>query len=568
MGPMAWLSALKVYFHDYLPMSLIAWREGYSRKKFISDLTAGATVGVIALPLAMAFAISSGVAPEKGLFTAVIAGFLISLLGGSRHQIGGPTGAFVVVIYSIVERHGYEGLALATLLAGLLLILFALFRAGSLLKYIPYPVIIGFTTGIALVLFTGQMKDFFGLPLGGLPPDFIGKWTLYFKEASHFDSVALGLALATLFVLIAVRKFAPRLPAALIGLVLATLVVGLADLPLETIEGRYGPISGGLPHISWPHFPWSKCIELIPDILTIAMLAGIESLLSAVVADGMTGKRHRSNSELLGQGIANVASILFGGIPATGAIARTTANVQLGAKSPLSGMVHALTVLILMLIFAPLAGKVPLAALSAVLVMVAWNMSERAHFIEILKKGREEAVICLVTFFLTLLFDLTVAIQVGVVLGALLFMRQMGRKARLEVVSKTAAGEQSASDEVVIFEVEGPLFFAVAHELSKKYAEKSHPHLKAFILSLEDVPLIDSTGMHAISDMARHFRARKVHFFLSGISGERAEIFKRYRFDSGAIFEGLEGATSHALALLKKAEKSDAKSLAITATTP
>lgn len=545
---MSKISAVRTYLRDYIPTSFLAWRHGYTKKHLFGDLSSGISIGIIALPLAMAFAISSGVSPEKGLFTAIVAGFITSLIGGSRLQIAGPTGAFVVVIYGVVQRHGYEGLAVATLLAGLLLIIMGLLRFGVVLKYIPYPVIIGFTTGIAVVLFSAQVKDFLGLSIESMPPNFITKWTLYFKNVSTYKFISIGSATATLLIIIGCRRFFPRAPAALIAIGSVTLAAIFFDLPLETIEGRYGAIARTLP---LPHFPTielDKIVGLLPDVFVIAMLAGIESLLSAVIADGMAGTRHHSNSELVGQGIANIASIFFGGIPSTGAIARTTANVQLGAKSPLSGIIHALTVFFLMFFFAPLAGQIPLAALAAVLVMVAWNMSELPHFKQIIQGPKDEALICLLTFTLTLLFDLTVAVQVGVVLAAFLFIKRMGDATRIEA-HRGSVSLKEKEDDILIYEVKGPLFFVVASQLHDLNVQIEKKPPRIFILYLSAMPVIDATAIRALKALAFHLKQREIQFLLAGVHDELARYLKRHSLletiDENRLFSTLEAAIAH-----------------------
>jgi SulP family sulfate permease len=412
-------------FQDFIPKLWLCMREGYSWDFFLKDLLAGVTVGVIALPLALAFAIGSGVAPEKGLYTAIVAGFLISLLGGSRVQISGPTGAFVVIVYSIVQRQGYDGLAMATLLAGGMLIVMGLARSGVLLRFVPYPVITGFTTGIALVIFSSQIKDFFGLSIPHLPTDFLDKWKTYYACCHTWNVWDLTFALSSLGTVFFFKYYLPKIPGTIIAIILATFFVSYFELPLETIETRFSQIPDALPTITFPTFTFKKALAVFPDAITITLLASIESLLSAAVADGMTGNRHRSNCELVAQGIGNIGSILFGGIPATGAIARTGANIKLGAKTPISGLIHSATLLLLMLVLSPIASKIPLASLSAILVFVAWNMSELPHFFSILKGTKSDASILIVTFLLTVLVDLTIAVPVGVFMAVL--VKQMHR---------------------------------------------------------------------------------------------------------------------------------------------
>lgn len=403
--------------NGYTPKSFSCLKEGYSLSQFTSDLFAGISVGVIALPLALAFAIASGVLPERGLFTAIVAGFVISLLGGSQLQIGGPTGAFVIIVYGVIQRHGYEGLVLATLIAGLLMILMGIVRLGILLKFISHSVIIGFTTGIAIIIFSSQIKDFFGLEMNHVPPDFLEKWQLFFSMAHTWNFWAFSLSFTTLAMLFLLKSFFPKLPGAIIAISLAMAVAYFFNFPVETIESKFGAIPRSLPSPSIPFFSLELLEKVFPDAVAIALLGAIESLLSAAVADKIAGTKHQSNCELVAQGLANISSAIFGGIPATGAIARTSANIRLGGKTPVAGMIHAITLALLMLCLAPLAGKIPLAALAGVLIFVAWNMSELSHFKTILKELNGNSLVLLATFLLTVLADLITAIQVGVILS-------------------------------------------------------------------------------------------------------------------------------------------------------
>lgn len=539
------LDRLKHYAQEYVPKSFICWREGYSSSLLWNDLFAGITVGVIALPLAMAFAIGSGVPPERGLFTAIIAGFLISFLGGSRVQIGGPTGAFVVIVYAIVQQYGYDGLAIATLIAGFLVILMGLFRCGVLLRFIPYPVTTGFTTGIAVTIFSAQMKDFFGMKIDKVPAEFIDKWSVYAAHAHTCSSCAILLAAGTLALIFVLRYFYPRFPGTIFAVVLAALIAFFFDLPIETIETKFGGIPNMLPAPSFPHLTLEKVQEVFPAAITIALLAGIESLLSALVADGMTGYRHRSNSELVAQGIANIGSVIFGGIPATGAIARTTANIKLGAKTPLSGMVHAVTLLFLMLFLSPLAAKIPLAALSAVLIFVAWNMSEIPHFIEILKSEWSDALVLVITFLLTVLIDLTVAVQAGIILSAILFLKKMSDSTVVESCRLLIAEEKEQSSEnydsdillrvdvphdVLIFEMKGPFFFGVSdllNETLRRVAEKP----RIFILRMRHVPMIDTTGLQALKSFTLKCKNQDIQFLVAGVQPKVLALFKKSKLD-------------------------------------
>lgn len=523
------------FWQEFLPKS---WRflKRYNFSFFKSDLIAGITVGVVALPLAMAFGIASGVTPERGIYTAIIAGFLISLLGGSRLQIGGPTGAFVVIIYDVVQRVGYDGLILVTFIAGLILLIAALCRIGSWIKFIPYPLITGFTTGIALIIFSSQIKDFFGLHIDTLPASFIPKWSAIFSAMPTFDPTTFLVALGTLSLILIVRKFFPVLPWGITAVVAATAVTWGFHIPIETIYSRFGEISRTPPIPSWPDFSAiSNWRSLMPDAITIAFLAGIESLLSAIVADGMAGTRHKSNCELMAQGFANIGSVIFGGIPATGAIARTATNVKTGAKTPVAGMIHAITLLLILLLFAPFVSKIPLAALSAVLMMVAWNMSELHHFRHLFKAPPGDVAILLITFVLTVLVDLTVAVEIGMVLAAFLFMKRMGD---ISGVVSNAFIEKHEPEEnlglkfpkipkVEIYEITGPYFFGIADSLNDVLRNLELPP-KVFILRMRKVPIIDATGMHALEDFYDTCRRQGTTLLLSEVKASLLKSLRKF----------------------------------------
>lgn len=527
----AFINYFKSSYQDFIPKTVVCFQEGYTRHNFLNDLVAGVTVGIIALPLAMAFAIGSGLSPERGLFTAIVAGFLISLLGGSRVQIGGPTGAFVVIVFSIVQRHGYDGLAIATLIAGVLMIFMGLARCGVFLKFIPFPVTTGFTTGIALTIFSSQVKDFLGLDLKEMPADFLEKWKHYFLNAHTWNPWAFGIALGTLILIFALRRIYPKIPGAIVAVLLATFLVMLFDLPVDTIEKKFGGIPRMLPSPGLPTFSLAKIQEVFPDAIAIALLAAIESLLSALVADGMTGLRHRSNCELVAQGFANIGSIFFGGIPATGAIARTTANINMGAKTPVAGMIHAITLLLLMLLCAPLAAKFPMPAIASVLIFVAWNMSERESFAEILKGPKSDAIILLITFLLTILINLTVAVQIGVLLAAVLFLKKMTDSTTVqickilldenlhelpEVQDSDIIFRKDVPSDVAVFEINGPFFYPVANLLNEELQQLSSKP-KFFILRMRKVPVIDATGLHALKEFYRKCQKLGITFLMSGI---------------------------------------------------
>ncbi len=527
-------------FNDFLPKSIICLKEGYSWNYFFHDLFAGMSVGVIALPLALAFAIGSGVSPERGLFTAIVAGFLISLLGGSRVQIGGPTGAFVVIVYSVIQKHGYDGLAVATLLAGVMMIIMGFARFGVLLKFIPYPVTVGFTTGIAAVIFVSQLKDFFGLQIETIPSKFLEKCSILCQFAHTWESGSLLVGILTLIMLILLRSFLPKLPGALIALSFATVITQFFKLPLPTIESNFGEIPRLLPTPSVPSISYDLVKTIFPEAITIAFLGAIESLLSAVVADGMTGHKHRSNCELVAQGFANIGSIFFGGIPATGAIARTTANIRLGAKTPIAGIVHALTLLLLMVFIAPLAGKIPLAALSAILIFVAWNMSELPHFLEILKGEKGDAIVLLLTFLLTVVIDLTVAIQIGVILSAFIFLKKMSDRTTIDTckilikeneheredVNEDLLFRNKIPSDVTIFQIQGPFFYCVADLLDEALIRLDRiPRL--FILLLKNATLIDATGIRAIKQFKKKCERKGIRFILAEMTDEQLKFLGR-----------------------------------------
>lgn len=531
----------KSFWSQFVPKSWMFLRGNYSLDLFKKDLIAGLTVGVVALPLAMAFAIASGVSPEQGLYTAIIAGFLISFLGGSRFQIGGPTGAFVVIIYAIVQRNGYEGLVIVTLMAGVMLLIAAFSRLGSLIKYIPYPLITGFTTGIAVIIFSSQVKDFLGLKMATVPADFIPKWTAMLAALPTLDPTTFFVAAGTLLLIILIRRFIPVIPWGIVSVVIATLVTWGFHLPVDTIQSRFGEISRTLPLPSLPKlsFSISNWQSLFSDALTISFLAGIESLLSAVVADGMAGTRHKSNCELMAQGVANIGSVLFGGIPATGAIARTATNIKTGAKTPIAGIIHSITLFLIILAFAPIVSQIPLAALSAVLVMVAWNMSELDHFRHLFKAPVGDVAVLLTTFLLTVLVDLTVAVEVGMVLAAFLFMKRIGSISGIVSVlekEETDADEKRHLKEIEklkipkgteIYEINGPFFFGVADSLKDILSNLEFPP-KVFIIRMGKVPVIDSSGMHALREFYHKCHRQHTTLLLAEVHPSVHRLLKKF----------------------------------------
>lgn len=557
---------MKSRLKEFIPQSVTCLSEGYTKETFFHDIFSGISVGVIALPLAVAFAIASGVLPEQGLFTAIVAGFLISMLGGSRVQIGGPTGAYVVVVYAIIQRHGYEGLALATLIAAVMLILMGIARFGILLKFIPYPVTTGFTTGIALVIVSSQIKDFFGLEADKVPAEFIEKCKLFCEVAHTWNLWALLIAFSTAALMFVFKRFLPKCPGAIVAIILATLATIFFELPVETIKSKFGEIPSTLPKPSLPFFSWELFQNVFPDAITIAMLGAIESLLSAVVADGMTGQRHRSNLELIAQGIANVGSIIFNGIPATGAIARTSANIKMGAKTPVSGMIHAITLLLLMLFLAPLAGIIPLAALAGILIFVAWNMAELPHFFEILKGHKGDAAILLITFFLTVLIDLAVAVQVGVILAAVVFLKRMTDTTAVKICQTLVNENQNETprpsdgeilyrkdipSDIAVFEITGPFFYPVA-DLLDDALQQLGTMPKVFLLRMHKSPLVDATGLKALKQFSAKCKNKGIVFLISEVNPKEHNWFARaVEKDVGKenLFPTLEAALDYAKAL-------------------
>lgn len=516
-------------WHLYVPKLFTVLRFGYRLDDFRHDLLAGLTVAIVALPLAMALAIASGTSPEKGLQTAIVAGFLISALGGSRVQIGGPTAAFIPVVFNVIEKFGFGGLLLCTLLAGVMLVAAGLLRIGTLVKYMPQPVITGFTAGIAVTIFLSQVKDLLGLRLATVPAEFFARLDAYAQHLGEFNIQAAAVALGSVALIVALRRWRPAWPAFLIALTAATLTCAIFGLPADTIGSRFGSIPAQLPHFALPHIPFERTRELFPSSFTIAFLAGVESLLSAVVADGMIGGRHRSNCELVAQGIANIASALFGGLPATGALARTATNVRSGARSPIAGMLHAGFLLVFMLVLAPWMSYIPLAALAGVLLIVAWNMAEIESFRHLMQGPIGDRVVLLLTFALTVAFDLTVAIEVGLVLAAFLFMHRMSEVVAIgsnmtlleedaDDLTQPAQPSQRAQlpDGVEVYQVSGPLFFAVANRLDEVLNQFPKPP-RVFILRLRLVPLVDASGVTALRQLLKRCGRSGTRLILSGL---------------------------------------------------
>ncbi len=501
---------------EFTPKFISTLREGYNRAAFQADVLAGLTVAIVALPLSMAIAIGSGAKPEQGLYAAIIGGFLISLLGGSRFQIGGPAGAFIVLVATTIARFGYEGLMVATIMAGLLMLTIGYLRLGVYVKYIPHPVTIGFTAGIAVIIFSGEIHDLFGLHLASEPGPIIPKISALWSVKDSFTPLAVGVSLACLTIILGFRAWRPRFPGLLLAVGGAAFVTWAFNLPIETIGSRFGGIPSALPTPHLPTISADKIIDLIPSAIAIALLGSIESLLSAVVADGMTGRRHRSNCELVAQGWANIASAIFGGLCVTGTIARTATNIRANAFGPIAGILHALFILIFILVAAPLAVYIPLAALAAVLATVAWNMVEKAEIVAIFRNGRGEAAVFLATLLLTIFRDLTEGIAVGVTMGALLFMHRMAESVQVELHQPAASDEDRPHNpNIAIYRLSGPLFFGAASAIAASL-DRVGEVPKVFVLDLSPMPLIDSTGARELEHFVQRARARGVSVFFAG----------------------------------------------------
>lgn len=522
---------MKVF--DFKPR-LFSALKNYSKETFMADLMAGIIVGIVALPLAIAFGIASGVSPEKGIITAIIAGFIISLLGGSKVQIGGPTGAFIVIIYGIIQQYGEAGLIVATLMAGILLILLGVFKLGAIIKFIPYPIIVGFTSGIAVTIFTTQIADIFGLNFGGekVPGDFIGKWMIYFR---HFDTINWWntiVSIASIIIIAITPRFSKKIPGSLIAIIVVTAVVYLLKTyagidTIDTIGDRF-TIKSELPDATMPALNWEAIKDLFPVAITIAVLGAIESLLSATVADGVTGDKHDSNTELIAQGTANLITPLFGGIPATGAIARTMTNINNGGKTPVAGIIHAVVLLLILLFLMPLAQYTPMACLAGVLVIVSYNMSEWRTFKALLKNPKSDVTVLLITFFLTIIFDLTIAIEVGLVIACILFMRRVMETTEISVIKD----EIDPNDEldiavreehliipagVEVYEINGPYFFGIATKFEETMAQLGD-RPKVRVIRMRKVPFIDSTGIHNLTSLCKMSQKEKITIVLSGVN--------------------------------------------------
>lgn len=530
---------------EFKPKLFLALKN-YSKELFMADLMAGIIVGIVALPLAIAFGIASGVSPEKGIITAIIAGFIISMMGGSKVQIGGPTGAFIVIVYGIIQQYGEAGLIVATLMAGVLLILLGVFKLGAIIKFIPYPIIVGFTSGIAVTIFTTQIADIFGLSFGGekLPGDFIGKWIMYFN---HFDTINWWntiISIASIIIIAMTPKFSKKIPGSLIAIIAITLLVYVLKTyvgvdSIDTIGDRFS-IKAQLPGAEVPTLNWEAMKGLLPAAITIAVLGAIESLLSATVADGVIGDKHDSNTELIAQGVANMATPLFGGIPATGAIARTMANINNGGKTPVAGMVHAVVLLLILLFLMPLAQYIPMACLAGVLVIVSYNMSGWRTFKALLKNPKSDVTVLLITFFLTVIFDLTIAIEVGLVIACVLFMRRVMETTEISVIKDeidpNAESDIASNDEhliipedVEVYEINGPYFFGIATKFEEIMARLGD-RPKVRIIRMRKVPFIDSTGIHNLTSLCEMSQKEKITIVLSGVNEKVHKVLEKSGF--------------------------------------
>jgi sulfate permease, SulP family len=519
------------------PPKLIGCLRHYSTRTFLSDAVAGLTVGLVALPLAMAFAIASGVAPQAGIYCAIVAGFLISALGGSRTQIGGPTGAFVVVIAAIVSKHGLDGLFMCTMMAGVILVVLGVTGLGTTVKYIPRPVVIGFTNGIAVLIASTQIKDFFGLTIAAVPGEFLGRLAAIVSHWRTFSPAATMMSVGALAAMVLVRRFIPHVPGSVVALFVGTAVAWGAHLPLETIETRFGGIPSGLPTLALPRFRADLILPLLSPTLTVAMLGAIESLLSAVVADRMSGDKHNPNIELVAQGVANLASPIVGGLPATGAIARTATNIRSGARTPVAGMIHALTLLVVVLVAAPLAKHIPLSVLAAILMVVAYNMGEWDEIPDILKLSRADIAVWLITFTLTVLADLTVAVEAGMILAALLYIRRVTVTTTVSRVTPQYVSDgvvhslqsNPVPEGVVVYRIHGPFLFGATDKLAVVEAEL--PTLPTVVvLRLRNMTAIDATGLHALEHLADRLHAAGRHLVLCGMRDQPAKLMEQAEF--------------------------------------
>ncbi|MFA7326369.1 MAG: SulP family inorganic anion transporter [Candidatus Kapaibacterium sp.] len=519
---------------EFTPKLFSLIRQGISKQTITKDILSGLIVGIVALPLAIAFAIASGVSPEKGIITAIIAGIIFSMFGGSRVQIGGPTGAFIVIVYGVIQLYGIDGLIIATFIAGFLMIGMGLLRLGNLLKFIPYSLIVGFTSGIALIILSSQINDFFGLHIDKVPANFIDKWIVYFAHFNQINWYAISIALATVIITVYFQKILKKIPGSIVAILLATIVVTIFKIPVDTIGSSFGEIPD---HFSLPHIPkinFHIIQALIQPAFAIAILGSIESLLSAVVSDAMIGGKHRSNMELIAMGGANIVSALFGGIPATGAIARTATNVKNGGRTPIAGIVHSLVLLAIMLLFGSYAKLIPLSCLAGILVVISYHMSEWRQFKSILKGNKMDIVILLTTFFLTVVFDLVIAIEIGLVLSSFMFMKKMSESVHIETLTSEKGGKENLFEEelidipkeVLIYEINGPLFFGAARQFQETITNTDLSP-KYIIIRMRYVPLIDATGYQSIKEIIKTFKARGIKIIISGVSDNLRTNFQK-----------------------------------------
>ncbi len=539
----------------------------YDKKTFMSDLMAGIIVGIVALPLAIAFGIASGVTPEKGIITAIVAGLVISLFGGSKVQIGGPTGAFIIIIYGIIQKYGFEGLTIATLMAGFFLVLFGLLRLGTIIKYIPYPIVVGFTSGIAVTIFTTQIKDLFGLTLPSNPSDFIEKWGVYLQNFNTIDPWCALIGVASVIVIAVTPRFSKKIPGSLIAIILMTIVALLLKnfagvLSIETIGDRFS-ISNELPAAQVPDMNWETIKSLVSPAITIAILGAIESLLSATVADGVIGDHHDSNTELVAQGLANIASPLFGGIPATGAIARTMTNINNGGKTPVAGIIHAVVLLLIFLFLMPLAKYIPMACLAGVLVVVSYGMCGWRSFLELMKNPKSDVTVLLITFFLTIIFDLTIAIEVGLIIACLLFMKRMSETTDVKAITEEIDLNQDAEfstgnlDHLIIpqgvevYEINGPYFFGAGNKFEEIMASFGD-RPKVRIIRMRKVPFVDSTGIHNLTNLCEMSKKEGIQIVLSGV---REKVNGQLEHAGFYHLIGEENICSHINLALKRANE-------------
>ena len=554
-----------------LKPSLWATMKHYDRKMFTSDLMAGIIVGIVALPLAIAFGIASGVTPEKGIITAIVAGLIVSVFGGSKVQIGGPTGAFIIIIYGIIQQYGMEGLAIATLMAGVFLILFGLLHLGTIIKYIPYPIIVGFTSGIAVTIFTTQIKDLFGLTIeGGLPGDFISKWGVYLQNFASIDWATTAVGVLSVLIIILTPKISKKIPGSLVAIIVMTVAVyflnAYTKFHVDTIYDQFGEIKAGIPALTVPDISWENVKSLFPTAMVIAVLGAIESLLSATVADGVCGDHHNSNQELIGQGVANLCTPLFGGIPCTGAIARTMTNINNGGRTPVAGIVHAVVLLVIFLVLMPLAAYIPRSCLAGVLVIVSYNMSGWRTFLQLMKNPKSDIAVLFITFLLTVIFDLTIAIEVGLLIACLLFMRRMAETTQIKVIADEIAPNEETDavvheehlvipDGVEVYEINGPYFFGIANKFEELLAAMND-HPKVRIIRMRRVPFIDSTGIHNLQNLCEISHREGTHIVLSGVTPNVYAVLEHNGFcrllGKDHICPNINVALERAAAILKR----------------